>query len=101
MANTLGIIECTLADLANKASAVNTLGTTGAALATNPRITSGEYSTVTVRVTDAGLPLNTGTGTDVANMALYVSKTHLGEWLRGDYNDGTRYLYNVVTPVAP
>lgn len=99
MANTLGIIECTLADLASKASLVNTLGTTGLDISTNPRTTAQPHDTVTVRVTDAGLPLNTGTGTDVANMALYVSKTHLGEWVRGDYNDGTRYLYNVVTPV--
>lgn len=96
MPNSLGILEYTVAQLNDITSEANTLG------AGFPReATENAYDTVTVRATDAGLPLNTGTGTDVDNMVFYVSKTHLGEWVRGDYNDGTRKGdIDVVTPAT-
>ena len=92
MANTAGIAECTLAQLADRTSAINTIG----AGATNAR---SAYNQVAIcRVTDH--PGDDGsTGSDTSGMALYKNVTHLDRWVH--YNGGDATASDGVLPVDP
>lgn len=100
MANTLGIPEATLAQIADAAEEVNLVGTTVDGLAvspTNPVVRSKWNERATVRVTDH--PSNDGAevGTDTSKMALFVSNTLLGSWQLGGSKLGTDNVVDGLT----
>ena len=81
MANSLGIIECTMAQAADISNVVNTVGEADAA----PRDRFNKAATI--RVTDH--PADTGaTGSDVEGMALFTNRYLHDMWRLGGANRG-------------
>jgi hypothetical protein len=72
MANTLGILERTLAQVADKTNSINVIGTAGGRLSV--------YEPVVVRITDHEDNDAAETATDTEKMALFLSRRHGEQW---------------------
>lgn len=78
MANTLNILERTLAQISASTNDVHTLGTANGRLSV--------YEPLVVRITDS-IYDKAGTGTDADNMALFLSKRHGEPFVLGGNKD--------------
>lgn len=85
MANTLGIPERTLAQLADSTNTINIIGDTDARLSA--------YEPSVVRVTDHADNDAGETGTDTDLMALFESSRHGEPWVKNNRHDSEKITY--------
>lgn len=100
MANTLGIAETTVADLAKLSANVNGIHTTVDGLAvspTNPVIRSRALQAATVRATDHPANDVAEVGDDTDKMALFVSDSLHNVWRLGGSSLGNAHKYTDLT----